>query len=113
ERSAAAVLPYLRWGDIPGRRGLCHRRLYNTCQSRLPCQLCKPRVYDNRRSTGGGVMTVQVLAKTLEMPRDEWLELRRKGIGGSDAAAIVGLDRYRSAFDVYADKLGLKTEMPD
>jgi putative phage-type endonuclease len=35
------------------------------------------------------------------------------GIGGSDAAAIVGLDRYKSAFDVYADKIGLKEEQPD
>jgi len=49
----------------------------------------------------------------LEMPRGEWLELRRQGIGGSDAAAIVGLDRYRSAFDVYAEKIGLKPEQPD
>jgi len=53
------------------------------------------------------------LAKTLDMPREQWLELRKKGIGGSDAAAIVGLDRYRSPFDVYADKLGLKPEIPD
>ena len=58
-------------------------------------------------------MTAQVLANTLDMPREQWLELRRKGIGGSDAAAIVGLDRYRSAFDVYADKIGLKEEQPD
>jgi len=58
-------------------------------------------------------MTAVELARTLDMPRDEWLELRRQGIGGSDAAAIVGLDRYRSPFDVYADKLGLKPEIPD
>ena len=58
-------------------------------------------------------MTAVTLAKTLDMPRDEWLELRRQGLGGSDAAAIVGLDRYRSAFDVYADKLGLRPEIPD
>lgn len=58
-------------------------------------------------------MTAQVLAKTLDMSREQWLELRRKGIGGSDAAAIVGLDRYRSAFDVYAEKIGLKTQQPD
>jgi putative phage-type endonuclease len=58
-------------------------------------------------------MTAVELAKTLDMPRDEWLELRRQGIGGSDAAAIVGLDRYRSAFDVYAEKIGLKPEQPD
>lgn len=58
-------------------------------------------------------MTAVELAKTLDMPREQWLELRRRGIGGSDAAAIVGLDRYRSPFDVYADKLGLKPEIPD
>ena len=58
-------------------------------------------------------MTAVTFAKTLDMPRDEWLELRRQGIGGSDAAAIVGLDRYRSAFDVYAEKIGLKPEQPD
>lgn len=58
-------------------------------------------------------MTAVELAKTLDMPREQWLELRRRGIGGSDAAAIIGLDRYRSPFDVYADKLGLKPEIPD
>ena len=58
-------------------------------------------------------MTAVELAKTLDMQREEWLELRKKGIGGSDSAAIVGLDRYRSPFDVYADKLGLRPEIPD
>ena len=58
-------------------------------------------------------MTAQVMAKTLDISKNEWLELRRKGIGGSDAAAIIGLDRYRSAFDVYAEKVGLKIEEPD
>jgi putative phage-type endonuclease len=58
-------------------------------------------------------MTAQVFAKTLDMKREEWLEARRQGIGGSDAAAIIGLDRYRSAIDVYADKIGLKPEQPD
>ena len=58
-------------------------------------------------------MTAVELEKTLNMPREQWLELRKKGIGGSDSAAIVGLDRYRSAFDVYAEKIGLKPEQPD
>lgn len=44
--------------------------------------------------------------------RGEWLEARRKGIGGSDAAAILGLSRYRSAIDVWEDKLGLAPERP-
>jgi len=56
-------------------------------------------------------MSKQIDIKGLS--HEEWLALRRKGIGGSDSAAIVGLDRYRSPFDVYADKLGLKPEIPD
>ena len=41
------------------------------------------------------------------MTHEEWLSERKKGIGGSDAAAIVGLSPYKSAFEVYADKLSL------
>lgn len=55
----------------------------------------------------------KVLVSTKGMPRDEWLAWRRRGIGGSDAAAIIGLDPYRSPFDVYAEKLGLKPEPED
>jgi len=38
--------------------------------------------------------------------REEWLNNRKKGVGGSDIAAIVGLDPYKSALDVYLDKVG-------
>lgn len=44
---------------------------------------------------------------TRDMPHDEWLEHRRKSIGGSDAAAIVGLNPWASPYSVWADKLGL------
>ncbi|MGM9936457.1 MAG: YqaJ viral recombinase family protein, partial [Candidatus Ornithomonoglobus sp.] len=44
------------------------------------------------------------------MSREDWLRERKKGIGGSDAAAILGMNRYRSAFDVYADKLDIAPE---
>lgn len=42
---------------------------------------------------------------TKSLSRDEWLEVRRNGIGGSDAAAILGLNRFKGAFSVYADKV--------
>lgn len=42
----------------------------------------------------------------LNLSRAEWLEERRKGIGGSDAAAIAGLNPWRSAAAVYLDKVG-------
>ena len=51
-------------------------------------------------------MLARRLVETNEMSHDEWLEWRRKGIGGSDVAAICGLSRYRSALEVYLDKLG-------
>ncbi|WP_407635573.1 YqaJ viral recombinase family protein, partial [Effusibacillus pohliae] len=35
------------------------------------------------------------------MSREEWLRQRRRGIGGSDAAAIAGLSRYKSRIQVY------------
>ena len=41
-----------------------------------------------------------------ELNRDAWLAQRRTGIGGSDVAAILGLSKYKSPLDVYADKTG-------
>lgn len=45
--------------------------------------------------------------------RIKWLESRRRGIGGSDAAAVLGLSRYKSALDVWRDKKGLSDPVPD
>lgn len=38
--------------------------------------------------------------------REEWLELRKKYIGGSDASAVVGMNPYRSAYALWAEKTG-------
>lgn len=43
---------------------------------------------------------------TKDMPHEEWLEHRRKSIGGSDASAIIGMNGYSSPYTVWADKLG-------
>lgn len=45
--------------------------------------------------------------------RKEWLDARRSGIGGSDAAAILGVDPYRSALEVYCDKIGIAEPQAD
>ena len=47
---------------------------------------------------------------TRNMPRDQWLELRKKTIGGSDAAGIVGLSSYATPYTVWANKTG---RLPD
>jgi len=38
--------------------------------------------------------------------REEWLILRRKGIGGSDIAGILGISPWQSPLDVWMDKTG-------
>jgi putative phage-type endonuclease len=43
---------------------------------------------------------------TREMSRAEWLQERTKGIGGSDAGVILGLNKYRTAFELWLEKTG-------
>ena len=42
-----------------------------------------------------------------------WLKARKKGITGTDAAAIMGLNPYSSAFKIYQDKINPDVEMYD
>jgi putative phage-type endonuclease len=51
-------------------------------------------------------MQAVIKAETRDMPRGEWLALRREGIGGSDAAAIIGLNEYCTPFRLWAEKTG-------
>ena len=37
---------------------------------------------------------------------EEWLELRKGFIGGSDAGAVMGMNPYSSPFAVWAEKTG-------
>ena len=40
------------------------------------------------------------------MDNAAWLEERRKGIGGSDIAAIMGLSHWTTAYKIYQNKRG-------
>ena len=53
------------------------------------------------------------IANIAEISREEWLSLRRQGIGGSDAAAICGQNPWRSPLAVYADKKALIPDEAD
>ncbi|MED1201978.1 YqaJ viral recombinase family protein [Heyndrickxia acidicola] len=46
---------------------------------------------------------------TREMTRTQWLEERTKGIGGSDAGIILGLNKYRTTFELWLEKTGQVT----
>lgn len=52
------------------------------------------------------------LVKTRDLSRDDWLSVRRTGIGGSDAAAAVGLSPYVSRLALWIDKTGRSEGMP-
>ena len=52
------------------------------------------------------VMTKTKVARVPDISHEEWLDLRRTGIGGSDAATIVGLNPYSSRYSLYLDKIG-------
>ena len=48
-----------------------------------------------------------------QLTHEEWLAERRKSIGGSDAAAIVGMNHYVTPYALWADKTGRLPDQPD
>lgn len=51
-------------------------------------------------------MAVSNAISTKDMSRFEWLQERSKGIGGSDASIILGLNKYKTAFELWLEKTG-------
>ena len=52
------------------------------------------------------------LVSTKKLERDEWLNIRKKGIGSSVAAAAVGLNPYKSQLELWMEKTGRDAELP-
>lgn len=51
------------------------------------------------------VFDMRRLVSTIDLPKTDWLKYRKKGITGTDAGAICGLNPYSSAFQIYQDKI--------
>ncbi|MED4455937.1 lambda-exonuclease family protein [Metabacillus fastidiosus] len=49
---------------------------------------------------------VRSVIPTADMTHDEWLLERTKGIGGSDAGIILGLNKYSTPFELWLEKTG-------
>lgn len=58
-------------------------------------------------------MDYVVYADARNLSHEEWLELRKQGIGGSDAGAIMGVHPYKGMFGVWADKKGYGEAVED
>ena len=54
-----------------------------------------------------------VMVDTSDLPREEWLQYRRRGIGGSDVGAIFGVSPFRTCRDIYYDKQGIAVVLDD
>lgn len=51
------------------------------------------------------------LVDTRRIERADWLEVRKTGIGGSDAAAAVGLNPYKSQLELWLEKTGRDADL--
>ena len=66
-------------------------------------------------------MTVEIIEEELNLPacvpimpykdlkHEDWLQLRTRGIGGSDAGGILSMSKYSSPLSVWMDKTGRST----
>ena len=54
-----------------------------------------------------------VLVDTTDLPRDDWLNYRRRGIGGSDVAAALGFSPYKTQRELYYDKIDMLPAVED
>lgn len=55
---------------------------------------------------------VNVLVETGNLSTEEWLRYRKRGIGGSDVAAILGISRWQSAIEIWLSKTNQKHDEP-
>lgn len=51
-------------------------------------------------------MNKNVIKHRIPCTREQWLEQRLKGIGGSDAGALLGFNQYKSAYTLWCEKTG-------
>lgn len=52
------------------------------------------------------------LVRTQALSREQWLDVRRQGIGSSDAAAAIGLSPYKSPLELWLEKTGRDAGLP-
>ena len=51
-------------------------------------------------------MNADIFADTSNMNREEWLNVRTQGIGGSDVSVIARINPYRSVHQLWLEKTG-------
>ena len=54
-----------------------------------------------------------IRVSTVDMPQSDWLAYRRNGLGGSDIATVMGLNKYKSSHELFYEKVEGATETPE
>lgn len=54
----------------------------------------------------------KALVSTLGMSREDWLNERKKGLGGSDASVVLGLNKWKSRMALFLEKTGQIEDQP-
>lgn len=62
--------------------------------------------------TGRKITPTGILAAPAGLPEDQWLALRRTGLGGSDIPAALGMNPYQSPYELYLGKRGKLPDIP-
>lgn len=52
------------------------------------------------------------LISTRDLSREDWLDVRKQGIGSSDSSAAIGLNPYKSQLALWMEKTGRDTGLP-
>ncbi len=58
-------------------------------------------------------MAVRIITSIKDLSREDWLSLRKNGLGGSDAGAVCGVNPYKSPMAVFQDKTSDTIEETD
>ena len=62
------------------------------------CYLTSDRILEDNMA--------KVVIKTNNLTREEWLQYRTKGIGGSDVSIIAGINSFKSIYQLWLEKTG-------
>jgi len=57
-------------------------------------------------------MKVNILAETTGLSKEEWLKLRKRGIGGSDVSSILGINKWKSELELWLEKTDQECGLP-
>ena len=58
-------------------------------------------------------MFANVLVETKELSKKEWLQWRKKGIGGSDVSCLIGVNKWKSEIELWMEKTNQTNEVQE